>query len=139
MKQALITGITRQDGSYLAELLLAKGYEVHGLIRRASRFNTDLRDPWYPLGPNRALHCIRDTAPPARGQALQSNTRCSLFLLIHVRSPGSTIEFVQMRGVAQPRSPQLDLPQEFRYNFAYTNAGGIADELEHQRRSNGHQ
>lgn len=39
MKKALITGITGQDGSYLAELLLAKGYEVHGIIRRASTFN----------------------------------------------------------------------------------------------------
>ena len=39
-KRALITGITGQDGSYLAELLLAKGYEVHGIIRRASTFNT---------------------------------------------------------------------------------------------------
>ena len=39
-KRALITGVTGQDGSYLAELLLAKGYEVHGLIRRASTFNT---------------------------------------------------------------------------------------------------
>jgi GDPmannose 4,6-dehydratase len=40
MKKALITGITGQDGSYLAEFLLAKGYEVHGIIRRASTFNT---------------------------------------------------------------------------------------------------
>ena len=39
-KKALITGITGQDGSYLAELLLSKGYEVHGVIRRASTFNT---------------------------------------------------------------------------------------------------
>ncbi len=39
MKRALITGVTGQDGSYLAELLLAKGYEVHGLVRRASTFN----------------------------------------------------------------------------------------------------
>src|SRR5947208_2614162 len=39
-KKALITGITGQDGSYLAELLLSKGYEVHGIIRRASTFNT---------------------------------------------------------------------------------------------------
>src|SRR5574341_1562837 len=43
MKQALITGITGQDGSYLAELLLAKGYEVHGLVRRASTFGTTQR------------------------------------------------------------------------------------------------
>jgi len=44
---ALITGITGQDGSYLAELLLAKGYEVHGIIRRASTFNTDRIDHLY--------------------------------------------------------------------------------------------
>src|ERR1035438_5065188 len=46
-KKALITGITGQDGSYLAELLLSKGYEVHGLIRRASTFNTGRLDPIY--------------------------------------------------------------------------------------------
>ena len=40
MKKAFITGITGQDGSYLAELLLEKGYEVHGIIRRSSSFNT---------------------------------------------------------------------------------------------------
>jgi GDPmannose 4,6-dehydratase len=47
MKKALITGITGQDGSYLAELLLDKGYTVHGLIRRASTFNTDRIDHLY--------------------------------------------------------------------------------------------
>ncbi len=47
MKRAFITGITGQDGSYLAELLLAKGYEVHGLIRRASTFNTQRIDHLY--------------------------------------------------------------------------------------------
>jgi hypothetical protein len=41
MKKALITGITGQDGSYLAEFLLQKGYEVHGIIRRSSSFNTE--------------------------------------------------------------------------------------------------
>jgi len=46
-RRALITGITGQDGSYLAELLLAKGYEVHGLIRRASTFNTSRIDHLY--------------------------------------------------------------------------------------------
>ncbi|GJF11991.1 GDP-mannose 4,6-dehydratase [Mycolicibacterium cyprinidarum] len=46
-KRALVTGITGQDGSYLAELLLAKGYEVHGLIRRASTFNTSRIDHLY--------------------------------------------------------------------------------------------
>jgi len=47
MKRALLTGITGQDGSYLTELLLAKGYEVHGIIRRASTFNTDRIDHLY--------------------------------------------------------------------------------------------
>lgn len=47
MKKALITGITGQDGSYLAELLLEKGYEVHGIIRRASTFNTSRIDHLY--------------------------------------------------------------------------------------------
>ena len=47
MKKALITGITGQDGSYLAELLLSKGYEVHGIIRRSSTFNTDRIDHIY--------------------------------------------------------------------------------------------
>src|SRR6478672_3782595 len=47
MKKALITGITGQDGSYLVELLLSKGYEVHGIIRRASTFNTERIDHLY--------------------------------------------------------------------------------------------
>lgn len=47
MKRALITGITGQDGSYLAELLLSKDYEVHGIVRRASTFNTDRIDHLY--------------------------------------------------------------------------------------------
>ena len=47
MKKALITGITGQDGSYLAELLLKKGYEIHGLIRRSSSFNTKRIDHLY--------------------------------------------------------------------------------------------
>ena len=60
MKKALIIGITGQDGSYLAELLLEKGYEVHGLIRRASTFNTSRIDHLYrdrhEAGKNLTLH-----------------------------------------------------------------------------------
>jgi len=52
MKRAIITGITGQDGSYMAELLLSKGYEVHGIIRRASTFNTHRIDHIYQ-DPNR--------------------------------------------------------------------------------------
>jgi GDPmannose 4,6-dehydratase len=55
MKSALITGITGQDGSYLAELLLAKGYAVHGLVRRSSSFNT-WRIDHLPRGEKFALH-----------------------------------------------------------------------------------
>ena len=57
MRNALITGITGQDGSYLAEYLLSKGYEVHGLIRRASTFNTGRIDHIYtdPHNPNAKL------------------------------------------------------------------------------------
>src|SRR5271154_748119 len=46
-KRAIITGITGQDGSYLAELLLDKGYEVHGVVRRSSSFNTERIDHLY--------------------------------------------------------------------------------------------
>ena len=57
MKKALVTGITGQDGSYLAELLLSKGYEVHGVIRRSSSFNTERLDHLYsdPHEPNARL------------------------------------------------------------------------------------
>ena len=47
MKTALVTGITGQDGSYLAEQLLEKGYEVHGIVRRSSSFNTERLDRIY--------------------------------------------------------------------------------------------
>lgn len=72
MPKALVTGITGQDGSYLAELLLSKGYEVHGLVRRSSSFNTgridhirdrlelhygDLTDPFS------LLHCLKKVQP----------------------------------------------------------------------------
>lgn len=58
MKRALITGITGQDGSYLAEFLLSKGYEVHGIIRRASTFNTHRLDHIYvdPHIPQARIH-----------------------------------------------------------------------------------
>src|SRR3984893_11407995 len=59
-KRALITGITGQDGSYLTELLLENGYEVYGIIRRSSSFNTDRIDHLYqdPHEPNRRLRLL---------------------------------------------------------------------------------
>ena len=58
--KALITGVTGQDGSYLAELLLEKGYEVYGIIRRSSSFNTDRIDHIYedPHHPDPKFHLI---------------------------------------------------------------------------------
>ncbi len=58
MKKAIITGITGQDGAYLAEFLLDKGYEVHGVKRRSSSFNTQRIDHLYKDHhvPNRKLH-----------------------------------------------------------------------------------
>ncbi len=58
VKKALVTGITGQDGSYLAELLLNKGYDVHGIVRRSSSFNTDRIEHLYrdPHDPNVRLH-----------------------------------------------------------------------------------
>ena len=64
-KVALITGITGQDGSYLAELLLEKGYEVHGIVRRSSLINTHRIDHIYK---NIHLHygCLLYTSPSPR-------------------------------------------------------------------------
>jgi len=56
VKSAFITGITGQDGSYLAELLLEKGYEVHGLVRRSSSFNRGRIDPIWDTHPEAAAH-----------------------------------------------------------------------------------
>lgn len=58
MKRALITGITGQDGSYLAEFLLEKGYEVHGLIRRASTFNTSRIDHIFRTRTKKTKNCF---------------------------------------------------------------------------------
>ena len=56
MKRAFITGITGQDGSYLTELLLEKGYDVHGLVRRSSSFNRGRIDPIWESHPEARDH-----------------------------------------------------------------------------------
>ncbi len=93
-RRALITGITGQDGSYLAELLLAKGYEVHGIIRRSSSFNTERLDHIYqdPHESNTRLHlhygdltdasCLRDVLTKSKPHEIynlgaQSHVRVS--------------------------------------------------------------
>jgi GDPmannose 4,6-dehydratase len=59
MKKALISGITGQDGSFLAEILLEKGYEVHGIIRRSSSFNTGRIEHLYLDELRRDMHLKR--------------------------------------------------------------------------------
>ncbi|MGN6367666.1 MAG: GDP-mannose 4,6-dehydratase [Phycisphaerae bacterium] len=99
-KRALITGITGQDGSYLAELLLAKGYEVHGIIRRSSSFNTDridhiYQDPHTPH-PKLTLHygdltdgsCLRDVLSKSKPSEIynlgaQSHVRVSFDMPVY--------------------------------------------------------
>jgi GDPmannose 4,6-dehydratase len=81
MEKALITGITGQDGSYLAELLLSKGYEVHGLIRRASTFNT-----------GRVDHIYRDP----------HNQKNGLRLLLHYGDVGSSGNLIELIYSIQP-------------------------------------
>ncbi len=71
MKRALITGITGQDGSYLAELLLAKGYEVHGIIRRSSSFNTKRIDPIYKDPHNQGVRLLLHYGDLADGTNLR--------------------------------------------------------------------
>src|SRR5687767_6417320 len=71
MKRALITGITGQDGSYLAEFLLAKGYEVHGIIRRSSTFNTKRIDPIYKDPHNKGVRLFLHYGDLADGTNLR--------------------------------------------------------------------
>ena len=76
MKRALITGITGQDGSYLAELLLAKGYEVHGVVRRSSSFNTERLDHIYQ-DPHVADYRLRLHLRRPRRRQLAEPRRCA--------------------------------------------------------------
>src|SRR5262245_59188157 len=92
MKKALITGITGQDGAYLAEILLAKGYEVHGLKRRSSLFNTDRIDHLYQdphnANVNLKLHFgdLTDSANVIRlVQEIQPDEIYNLAAMSHVR------------------------------------------------------
>ncbi|MBI1308989.1 MAG: GDP-mannose 4,6-dehydratase [Proteobacteria bacterium] len=91
MKSALITGITGQDGSYLAELLLSKGYMVHGIIRRASTFNTDRLDHLYTdlhEKPQLRLHFGDMTDPNSLSQIIETTQPDEVYNLAaqsHVR------------------------------------------------------
>jgi GDPmannose 4,6-dehydratase len=98
-KRALITGITGQDGSYLAELLLEKGYEVHGIIRRASSFNTGridhlYRDPHQKTNLHLHYGDLSDSSNISRLlQEIQPNEIYNLAAQSHVRVSFDTPEY----------------------------------------------
>ena len=107
MKKAIVTGITGQDGSYLAELLLSKGYEVHGLKRRSSSFNTDrvdrlaqvVENPQDVLGHGRHGRFCRGQ----QGGRHQGQHRSDI-LRFHGKFYFNTVE---VRGAAAPRKLKI--------------------------------
>ena len=70
MKKALISGITGQDGSYLAELLIEKGYQVHGIKRRGSQFNTQRIDHLYQDPQSKDLRMVLHYGEPTHSSNL---------------------------------------------------------------------
>lgn len=127
MKKALITGITGQDGSYLTELLLEKGYEVHGIIRRSSSFNTDriehlYQDPHYQ-DTHLFLHygdLLDGTALTRLLHELQPDEIYNLGAQSHVRVSFDVPEFTgDVVGLGTQRLleaiRQADLDQRVRY------------------------
>ncbi|MGR5540572.1 GDP-mannose 4,6-dehydratase [Vibrio campbellii] len=97
MNVAFITGITGQDGSYLAELLIEKGYEVHGLIRRASSYNTGRIDELISSGANLKLHYgdLADSANLIRlVKEIQPNEIYNLGAMSHVAVSFESPEYV---------------------------------------------
>ena len=118
-KRALITGITGQDGSYLAELLLAKGYEVHGLIRRASTFNTTRIDHLYadPHDPDAKLFLhygdlVRRRAAGHAAARRSTPTRSTTSL--HSRTCGSA-STSPSTPVTRPASARFDCSRRFAW------------------------
>lgn len=111
MKKALITGITGQDGSYLAELLLAKDYEVHGVIRRASTFNTSRID-----------HIYRD--PHVKGTKL----------FLHYGDLADSVQMVKLLYKLQPDEVyNLGAQSHVRVSFDIPEYTGDVDGLGAQR------
>ena len=111
-KRALITGITGQDGSYLAELLLSKGYEVHGLIRRASTFNTDRIDHIYqdPHGRTSGSSCTSATSPTGRGSSPCSARSSPTRSTTSPRSRTCAVSFDEPEYTGDVTGPRHDPP-----------------------------
>ncbi|NJL86705.1 MAG: GDP-mannose 4,6-dehydratase [Leptolyngbyaceae cyanobacterium SM1_1_3] len=133
VKRALITGITGQDGSYLSELLLEKGYEVHGIIRRTSTFNTDRLDHIYvdphSEGAKLFLHYGDLTDGTMMRRILEQVQPCEVFNLgaqSHVRvsfdSPEYTVDSVAM-GALRLLEAIRDYQQRTGLEVRYYQAG----------------
>ena len=128
MKKALITGITGQDGSYLAELLLRKGYEVHGIKRRSSLLNTDRIDHLYQdphdLGRRLILHYgdMTDTSSLTRGlQSVQPDEIYNLAAQSHVgESFEKVVETCHATGLATLQILEMTrkLPKPAKFFYA---------------------
>ena len=120
MKTALITGITGQDGSYLAELLLEKGYEVHGIVRRSSSFNTERLDRIYQdphVADDRLrLHLRRSRrrqlAQPHRCGPVQPDEIYNLGAQSHVRVSFDVPEYTASTVGARHAAPARGDPRD---------------------------
>src|ERR1700724_2903217 len=112
MKKALISGITGQDGSFLAEFLLAKGYEVHGIVRRASTFNTDRLDSIYadPHEQNTGLYLHYGDVTDGSGlrhviETVQPDEIYNLAAQSHVRVSFDQAKYTPAGGPTGPCGP----------------------------------
>jgi GDPmannose 4,6-dehydratase len=139
-KKALVTGITGQDGSYLAELLLAKGYEVHGIIRRSSSFNTERIDHLYtdPHDPGTRLFLHYGDLNDASGlQSIVQNVRpdevYNLGAQSHVRvsydTPEYTGEITGLGSLRMLEAVRRSAPEARYYQASSSELYGKAAEV----------
>src|SRR5690242_16520945 len=139
VKRALITGITGQDGSYLAELLLKKGYVVHGLVRRASSFNTQRIDHLYEDPHITSAHLFLHYGDLGDGSAIASLLRrirpdeiYNLGAQSHVRVSFDLPEYTgDVSGLGSVRLLEAIRDAELRPRFYQASSselyGGVSD------------
>jgi len=145
MKRALITGITGQDGSYLAELLLAQGYQVHGLVRRSSTFNRERidhlrRDPAYSgryflhygdLSDADSLHRVLDASTPDEVYNLAAQSHVA----ISFQQPTYTGEVVALGTIRMLEAIRQRCPQCRFYQASSSELFGKAVETPQSERT----
>ncbi len=136
MKKALITGITGQDGSYLAELLLEKGYEVHGIIRRSSSFNTGRIDHIFDklhlhhgdVTDSSSLLSILDHVKPDEiyGLAAQSHVRVSFDNPVYTANATAmgTLNLLEAYRIVCPKAKLYIASSSEMFGSAYSTVDG---------------